>query len=208
MKHEIVCNEEVNMSDSLMVEQESNHLIISNKNVCTKLLSQDDLSQNDIIDLYIALHLVLEISLNSLHRSISLTLLRKNVDRLEVIENVDNIGFIEKTTLFIYNSKFNFQNNDAEAINYHSLIGTLKNFSFIRNRLLHGHSIRTIIDEGDARHSKIKQKMNIEDLKEQISKLRFIFEGMRFYLDNLDLDLSKDQINQLKQLYLNDDFLV
>ncbi len=72
----------------------------------------------------------------------------------------------------------------------------------------HGYSIRTINDGSSIRHSTIKQKINMTNLNQQIEKLRFIFEGMKFYLDNLDLDLSKEQIDQLKRLYLNDKIFV
>lgn len=186
---------------------ESDYLLISNRSKCEKLLMSSDLDENDIIDILICLHMVLEVGLNTLYRHLSLFSLKKNINPLKVIENLDNITFIDKTTLFIYNSKFDFAGKEKLANEYHGIIDTIKDFAGIRNGLLHGHSISTILEEGAKTHSKLKKEINLEKMKKQIVKFCFITEGMRFYLDCLDTTLTKEGRESLKKSYLDDGFL-
>ena len=60
---------------------ESVYLILSNKKKCNELLKKSELTENDIIDFYISLHLVLEVSLNSLYRKLSIPSIKKNVKK-------------------------------------------------------------------------------------------------------------------------------
>lgn len=83
----------------------------------------------------------------------------------------------------------------------------MKDFSNIRNKLLHGHAISTIFDSEGKRHSDLKRKINPKVLKEQVAKFRLIMEGMRFYLDCLDSTLTESGKKALKQEYLSNDFL-
>ncbi len=199
--------EAVILKDSLSIRKESGYLIISNKEKCAKLISQSDLDEKDIIDIFISLHIVLEVSLNTLFRHLSLMSMKKDVDKFEIMENIDNINFIDKTILFIYNSKFEFGDEIADANKYHSIIGTMRDFAAIRNKLLHGHSISTIFDGERNRYSGLKKNITLENLEEQIKKFRFILEGMRFYLDHLDSLLTQDGKDNFKQTYLSHDFL-
>lgn len=176
----------------LPVRVESDYLIDSNKKKCTKLLSKKELTTEDLIDIHISLHIVLEVGLNNLFRELSLWQMKKSIDRLKIIDNLDQINFIDKTTLFIYNSSFNFESNLEKAGKYHSTIAKLKNFAEMRNRLLHGHSISEIHIFGGAdfskstKQSKTKKLLNIETLKKQIKLFKDICEGVRFYIDHLD----------------------
>jgi len=151
--------ETISLKDSLSIRKESSYLIISNKKKCAKLIIQSDLNENDIIDIFISLHVVLEVGLNALFRHLSLMSIKKDVDEFEIIENIDGINFIDKTILFIYNSKFEFGDNVADASKYHSIIGTIKNFAAMRNKLLHGHSISTIFDGERNKHSGLKKNI-------------------------------------------------
>src|SRR3989344_3235133 len=172
--------ETIGIRDSVAARTESNHLVISNKEKCRQILAKENLTEEDIIDFLVSLHVVLEVSLNSLFRNLSLLGIKKGVDDFEVAKNVDEISFIHKATLFIYNSKFNFDGKLDAATHYHSIIGTLKDFAAPRNKLLHGHSISTIFAEGNQRHSPLRRNINRQYLDEQITKFRHIMEGMRF----------------------------
>jgi len=197
------------MNEEISMRTESGYLISSNKERCSILIRDSDLSANDMIDIFISLHLVLEVSLNAFFRNLSLLSIKKDVDTFEIIKNVDSVNFIDKTIMFIYNSKFNFTSEEElrEATRYHSIIGNLKNFSAMRNQLLHGHSISTVFDGRANRHSRLKQDINLENLKNHVAKFRFIFEGMRFYLDKLDSSLTVSGKKDFKGAYLSDDFL-
>lgn len=211
--HSLNIHDSIKLDASVKLRSESVYLIIANKKKCAEILDKSDLSDDDIIDVFISLHLILEVSLNALFRQLSLRfintmrIIKKGIDELEMIENIDNIDFITKTTLFIYNSKFNFDNKLPEAAKYHSIIGTLKKFSEMRNRLLHGHSISTIIEDGTSRDSKLKKNLTKKYLEEQIVKFKFIMEGIRFYLDCLDSSLSPEGKESYKNEFLSDDFL-
>ena len=194
-------------SNEVSARIESNYLIFSNKKICDNLISNSELDDNDIIDVLISLHIVLEVSLNTLYRHLSSSVIKKDIDQFEVMKNIDNINFIDKTILFIYNSKFNFKNKLSEASKYHSIINKIRSFSEVRNKLLHGHSISTISDNKGKRYSEVKKKLNPNFLKEQINRFCFIMEGMRFYLDCLDSELAPVEKEHYKKFFLDDSFL-
>jgi hypothetical protein len=180
-------NDAVRASDSVRARFDSNYLIISNRQKCHTLLSQQVLSKENIIDVLISLHIALEAGLNSLFRDLALRSLKKSVDEFEVTKNVDEISFLHKTTLFIYNSTFDFDGKEDSANKFHGIIGALKEFSGIRNKLIHGHSISTLIEGGDVRQSSLLRSLTDENLKKQIDRFKFIMDGMIFYIGCLDL---------------------
>lgn len=189
------------------MRKESDYLIISNKKKISNLISYSELDENDIIDVLISLHLVLEVGLNTLFRHISLMSIKKRANRFEIIRNLDNISFIDKTVLFIYDSKFNFDGKMDKANKYHDIIGKLKEFSGVRNKLIHGHSISTIFDGEKNIKSPLKKELSLEKLGEQIKRFTFILEGMSFYLDCLDSPITESGKSDFKKEYLNRDFL-
>lgn len=192
---------------SFTSRKESGYLIVSNKKKCTELIRTSDLNENNIIDIFISLHIVLEVSLNTLFRHLALLSIKKGVDKFEIINNVDRVNFIDKTVLFIYNSKFKFDDKITEATKYHKIISELKNFSQLRNQLLHGHSISTVFDGNENKHSSLKNNLTLEKLNTQIKSFRLILEGIRFYLDCLDTHIPDETKKMFKNTYLNDDFL-
>ena len=207
-KHVKKLEESVPFKAAVAARNESIYLISSNKEKCSYILSKKDLTEEDTIDFLVALHIVLEISLNSLFRNLSLMGIKKKIDAFEIARNIDEISFIHKTTLFIYNSKFNFSGKQNEATSNHSIIGMLKNFSAPRNKLLHGHSISTIFAGDEQRDSALRQSINSQYLNDQIQKFRKIMEGMRFYLDCLDSSLTPSGKESFKKEYLDDHFLL
>lgn len=185
---------------------ESHHLRLSNKEKVRELLSNSELNENDIIDVFISLHIILEVSLNSLFRQLYLLKTEQYFDRLEVIKNLDEISFIDKVRFFIYNSKFKFQDIN-KAKKYQKIIGTLRNFACIRNQLLHGHSIITVIDDGGTRSSSTKKRLNKDHLKKQLEDFLFILKGLRYYLDCLVPPLKPSVKESCKKDFLNDSFI-
>jgi len=206
--HKKTFTEKMTIGDSVSARTESWHLITSNKKRCTQILQKDTLTEEDIIDLLIALHVVLEVSLNSLFRNLSLMGIKKGIDEFEIAKNIDEINFIHKTTLFIYNAKFDFNGKLDEATRYHSIIGKLKDFAAPRNKLLHGHTISTVFAAGSQRHSSLRMNVTRSSLNNQIQKFREILEGVRFYLDCLDSSLTQSGKESFKREYLDDSFLV
>lgn len=205
-KISFVARDTVSVSDSFSITTESEYLIISNKEKIAGLLALEDPSEGEMIDTLISLHIVLEVGLNTLFRHVSLLSIKKGIERLEVIKNIDNISFIDKMVLFIYNSKFNFD-DIGRATEYHKIIGTLKSFSSIRNQLLHGHSISTVTDERGHHHSKLKESLNKKALEDQVQKFIFILEGMRYYVDCLDSPFNGSGKESFKNSYLDDTFI-
>lgn len=197
----------VNISDKILLKLESGYLITSNKKKCHDLIISSGLNNDNIVDALIGLHIVLEVSLNTLYRHLTRSVIKKGIDQFEVMKNIDNISFIDKTILFIYNSKFNFEDKLDKANKYHSIINKMRNFSEVRNKLLHGHSISTTFDGERNRHSELRKMLNPDFLKEQIKKFCFIMKGMRFYLDCLDSRLTPAEKEQYKKSFLDDSFL-
>ncbi len=186
---------------------ESDYLIITNKEKFSDIYYKNDLTEGDIIDALISLHIVLEVSLNTLFRHLSLMGIKEQISSLEIIENLDRIGFIEKTVLFIYNSKFNFGENVDRATECHKIIGTLRDFSGVRNQLLHGHSISTIHTSEEIVNSRLRNNMSKDHLDQQVEKFRRIIKGLRFYIDCLDSSLTQSGKDGFKKAYLDDDFI-
>lgn len=187
---------------------ESHHMIASNKERCRELLGAEELSEENIIDFLIALHIVMEVSLNTLFRSLSLIGIKKDIDDFEVAKNVDEINFIHKATLFIYNSKFDFSGGRlGEASHHHRIIGMLKDFAGPRNKLLHGHSIATIFEGEERRNSPLRENINPDYLNRQVNKFIEIMKGMRFYLDCLDSSLTDAGKQGFKDEFLDYSFL-
>lgn len=183
---------------------ESLHLIESNKERCRVILAQETRDANDIADFLISLHLVLELSLNGFFRDIIVNNLQKTVDKAKIVENLDKISFIDKSILFIYMEKYNFEENPYKADEYHSIIGKLKDFAGIRNILMHGSMIGSFLDD----YSNKTIATNIlthQQLSKQIKKYKDIMEGMEFYLNHLKNCRSNKQ--DLKNMFLDTNFL-
>src|ERR1035437_9876343 len=151
--------ESIKISDSVSFTVESNYLFYSSRKKISELLEKDKLNQNDIIDIFIGLHIVLELGINNVFRKIITPTLQKKISTHIMIENLDNINFIDKIVMFIYYSKFNFTDID-KATEYHKLIKKLRSFSEMRNKLLHGHSIMEVSGEKGISKSKLKKNLN------------------------------------------------
>jgi len=199
--------DKITLNESVTMTVHSNHLFYSNKKKVEDLLSEKDLDNNNLIDIFFSLHLVLELGINNIFRHIVSTDFKKQIDRHKLEKNIDNISFIEKTILFIYLSKFNFSDVD-KATNYHKIIEKMRSFSGIRNKLFHGHSISEISKDGITSKSELKKKLNTDNLQKQIDDFNFITEGLSFYLRNLETTFTEAGIEQLINTYLTFDFII
>lgn len=197
----------INVEESISARTESSYLIISNKERCNRILSKPEMTENDLIDFFIALHIVLEVGLNTFYRYVSLNEMQKRIDKFKLIKNLDGINFIDKTVLFIYNSKFDFNLHLDKADKYHSVIGMMRDFAVTRNQLLHGHSISTIYENGNNRESDLKRMITTQGVEKQIKKFVFIMEGITFYFDCLQSTFSPSGKESLKSSYLDSSFL-
>lgn len=206
--HKVMVSDTIGVSESISARTESQYLIISNKEKCRGLVEKNEWTDENLIDFFISLHLVLEVSLNTFFRLISLCEMQKTIDSLKLIENLDNINFIDKVVLFIYNSKFDFKGNINDANKYHSVIGSIRDFSGIRNKLIHGHSISVIHENGDSRESNLRSRIIPQNVQLQINKFKFIMEGMQFYFDHLESNYTDSGKISLKREYLDYEFLI
>ena len=187
---------------------ESEYLISSNKEKCKKLLETKSLSEEELMDFFVSLHLVMEISLNAFFRNLSLMQIQKSVNKLEIAKNIDSINFIDKTILFVYNYSYDFSGDLSAADQYHSIINKLKDFSSVRNKLLHGHSISTLYCESGEQQSDAKKMLTDKKLQHQIKLFKDIFEGLRFYFDHVKSSLTPSGKESFKKAYLDDSFLI
>ena len=91
----------------------------------------------------------------------------------------------------------------------HKIIVKLKNFTGIRNKLLHGHSIGSLtVGNKPRRDTEARSALEINKLKEQIRLFVDINKGMQFFLDHLDnKGWNKNYIEDLKNEYLSYDFI-
>ena len=77
----------------------------------------------------------------------------------------------------------------------------------LRNKLLHGHSISTLYENGNSRQSDLRNHINPQKVEEQIDKFIFIMEGMRFYFDCLISTYTESGKENFKKEYLDYEFL-
>lgn len=192
---------------SVASHSESYYLIDSNKERCQSIFTKDKWQDGELIEGYIALHIVLEASLNSLFRQLALRSLKKGIDEITVMNNIDHISFVDKTILFIYNSSFDFDAKLDQAAEYHMIIGKLRAFCEIRNQLLHGHAIATITNsKGVTSHTKARQNIDYERLVQQLNYYRSIVEGLSFYVNCL-IGLGDGDKKRFIEQYLDSSFL-
>jgi len=196
----------IGISESISISTESNYLLISNKEKVAYLLNNSDLNQNDIIDVFIGLHIILEVGINTLFRQLISPVLKEKIDIHEMVENLDKVNFIDKTIMFIYYSRFDFKDLD-QAGRFHSIISKLRSFSEMRNKLLHGHSISTRSENGVNTKSRLAKNLNLNKLQEQLLNFRFILEGMGFYLDSLNMGVTDAGKKAYKESFLDYSFL-
>lgn len=188
---------------------ESVYLISSHREKCAAILEKDNISENEIIDFLISLHIVLEVSLNTFLRQLYRMIHPFNLEffeDLEILKNLDNINFIDKTTLFIYTGNFAFLNKEKTK-EYSKIIDTLKTFSEIRNKLLHGHSISSISYGETKLNSKTKELLTSKFLEDQIRRFKYILDSLKYYLENLKSPLTESGKQALIDQYLNYSFL-
>ena len=188
--------------------KENHYLFLSSKENCVRLQSLNKWNTQNIIDFLVSLHLVLEIGLNSFFRQIILMQLQKTIDKIKIAENLDCISYIDKTILFFYLPHFDFQEKIEKADYYHSAIGKLKNFSEIRNKLLHGHMVGQITyADGRTSESKTFELISEEILKDQKESFKFIMEAVSFYFDHLESSFTHKGKEDVKKFYLDAGFL-
>lgn len=196
----------IRIKDSVTIMAESNYLFYSNREKVSILLNKKLLNKDDIIDIFIGLHIVLELGINNVFRKIISSDFKKDIDTHIMINNLDNINFIDKTIMFIYYSKFKFT-DISEATRYHSIINKIKSFSEMRNKLLHGYSISEISGENGIFKSKLKKDLNLIKLKQQLEDFKFILDGLCYYLDCVESSWTTNGKNLLKETYLNHNFI-
>lgn len=199
-------SDSLQISESISITSESNYLIVSNRKKVSELLVKASLDRHELIDVFISLHIILEVGINALFRQIITPTLKKQIDVHEMLENLDKINFIDKVTMFIYYPQFQFE-DISQATKYHSIIGKLRRFSEMRNRLLHGHAISSRMERGISSHSSLKKNLNPTKLQEQIKDFKFILDGLGYYLDCLSSGLTPSGKEQYKQTYLSYDFI-
>lgn len=195
-------------ADNIQMFEDSSYLVTSNRRKFQEIVTKETLDENDIIDAYISLHLVLETGVNALHRQIITSQIVKPINRIEVIKNIDGIGFIEKTTLFIYNSHFHFGGNRTAAAEHHKIIGKMKNFAGIRNKLLHGHSIGSLSSSTGTVETEARSNLELTRLKKQTQLFVEICSGLKFFLEHLVIEgWSQEYIRDLETEYITTDFI-
>lgn len=196
------------MPYSGLEETESNYLIISRRAKCRELLARSERGEEELIELYIALHVVLEVGLNALLRRLTLWHAQPAFDRIEAISQIDDINFKDKMAMFLYHANFDFADQAGAAEEHHSLLKKMAHFSQIRNQLLHGHSISTFFLEGREKDSETRRKMNEETFIKQLDLFRSIVTGVIFYLDHLVVASGRELDKEwLKKEYLDLSFL-
>lgn len=205
-------NDVQTVNDSVHVKVESNPLLFSSKANVQYLLSNLGTStkpEHDIAEIYVSLHLTLEIGIHTLFRHLFGMIGSMNsYDGTTFDENIDSIDFIHKVRMLMCVSKFTFLDKadvDKAKIYQKALIEDLQKFTHARNSLLHGHTIS--ISGLENKPSKTKKKLVPSELNKQIEMFKKIIDMLTFFLDRMDSNVPKPQIKALLTAFLSTSFL-
>lgn len=190
------------------IKVESNYLLRSRKELCQSLLKNETLDEADILEFLLALHIVLEVGINTFFRSFYGMV--PDLDYVKEIYLIDEVGFAEKTKLFLTTSKFTFRDgSDVKAASGHvdDILDSLKIFNNVRNMIIHGHSVSESSLGAVSKKSKLKGKLSESYMKEQIARFKKIIGGYNFFIDRLDTFVAPDQIKQFQVNFVSSDFL-
>jgi len=197
----------IKLSESISMEIKSNYLIKSKKGNVVKILAKakkEKIDRNEIIDVYIGLHIILEIGINNFFRETIIPTFQKKVNKYKMIKDIDNISFSDKITMFVYYSKFNFSDIE-KATQYQKIVGRTNRFGTVRNWLLHGHMISSTSTNGKSNESDLFKELTVDKLTKHIEDFIFIMRGIHFYIDSLDQ--KPENIDLIKSEYLDFSFL-
>jgi hypothetical protein len=203
---QIKVSESVTLSDSVAITSESIYLLESNKKRVIELLIKSELGEHDLIDLFIGLHLILEVGINIFFRQIVGPTLKKEVGRHIMLANLDSISFIDKVIMFMYYLDFELEDINT-ATKYHQVINKLRSFSEMRNKLLHGHAISSTIENGANNPSSLKKSLTLSHLQQQLDDFRFILDGVGYFFDRLRGGITPHGKEAYKKSYLSHAFL-
>lgn len=176
-------HDKIQITESLSIRKESVHLLKLHQKNIQSLLCKSELVQTELMEVLISLHIVLEIGINTFFRHIFLSPKnRRMFDQIKIIDNLENISFGDKVAIFIYSSEFDFKDDEIEtARDFHKIIGKIKDFSKMRNKLLHGHGVIEIFEEGGSQKSTLSKELDLNKLQQQIESFTFILNGLAFY---------------------------
>lgn len=199
--------------------KKNEYLIHSSRGKCKKILEKTNLNENDIIELFLYLHLILEISINYLLSYILKlklnTVFQNEEDILSFIEQLETIPFSNKILLFISYSTFQFKSEEKENMIkfYKKLPGIIREFTGIRNKLLHGHNISetgSVSTEGGTNiihTSKIKKELNQKKVNSQVLNFYKINKIISIFILKSDSSLTISGRNTLINSYLDTSFI-
>jgi hypothetical protein len=181
---EIRIHESISVRESISIRKESSYLLQSHRERVQRLLNHSALDQHDIIDVLISLHIVLEVGVNTFFRQVlPLTKGGEIFAFDKTTENLDNISFGDKVAMFLYSGTFDFSGKEQQARDYHKIIGEIKRFSEMRNKLLHGHAVSVLYADGKNTHSKLSKELSLERLGTQVRSFHTILDGLAFYFE-------------------------
>jgi hypothetical protein len=200
----------INISEKNTIILESQYLLISNRAKCKELFNQKDISENQLIDFYISLHIVLEVGINSFFRQIIRmhTAFNSIIGDEIIRKNTDNISFLDKVSMYIHFVNFELSGDLEIAKKHLSIIGKIKDFNFIRNNLLHGHSISQFnLDNSETKKSKTKQLLTVDKMNNQVKLFLEIIEGLIFYFNKHKSGIKESGKESLIECFLDTTFL-
>ena len=215
---QISVSDGITISEAMSFTKDSQYLLISRKNECARLLQKrKDMTPDDRTDFLIALHIVLETGINGLLRQIFIRFnhLMDAAQKSEAEQEFDSVNFREKVTSFIYLSKFTFATPEERKLanEHRSIIGKMRRFTEIRNKLLHGHAISETshYENGTSKHwrsTMIKKLGDESTITSQIQMFTDIVSGIRFYVEHLEGTITPSGKHDLCQSFIDDAFLI
>jgi hypothetical protein len=192
-----------------ILKLESNYFFMSRKQKCSEFLKITDPKEDDILEFLLNLHFVLEIGINTFFRNYYKH--TSNYDFFSDSKEIDNIDFYSKITIFLHENNFTLETRESEHESrkkVKQIMGTIKNFNYTRNMIVHGHSISEIHYGETKIQSKLKATLNKDYVIKQIDSFKDILNNLNYFIDRINTKISKEQLQSFQRIYLDINFLI
>lgn len=210
-KHIVIKPEPLKMLitvNNVTLKLESNYFFISRKNKCSEFLQITEPQESDILEFLLNLHFVLELGINTFFRNYYKH--SSNYDFFKDSRDIDNIDFQNKITIFLHENHFILETGESLATSrqkVNEIVGTIRNFNNVRNMIVHGHSVSEIHFGEQRIPSNLKSKLNKDYVLDQIESFKKIITNINYFIDRLNTQIPREQLNSFQRIYLDIDFL-
>jgi len=164
----------------------------NSKEICDKIILEDNPNKDSLIIFLINIHLILEYLINFYFRVIIGSNINNIIDekeKIDFISYLDNVPFNSKITMLI--GLINYQNLENGGVITNKgmlkknikIIKKIRSFSEYRNLLVHGHMVGEINGNSSNASKKIFSNKTLKEiLSDKMEEFDSILEGLNYFI--------------------------